>query len=296
MNNIQVHFFQHAADEGFGNCKDYLHSLGAQLSSTEFFALPSLFDIELDALPEIDDVDLLIVMGSLLQLQDELYYPWLKTEKRWLRRYLASKKPLIAVGVGAQVLAQSLGAIASDRKLMVCGWQQVYAYADRVQRVAHFQMPQQTQVLQWYQQGYALPRGAIALAYSHDYHHQAFQIEQHVLAFQFHPEITPQRYQSLCEEQSQQLKDNAAQSLSSLECKQVNHQVHRQLNDQVNDQLSHQVNRQVNDQVNDQVSHQDALAQDDHQAVLMGCRQGALLLQRAIDYVLSYSRQKHVKC
>lgn len=65
MKKLKVHYFLHIAGEGFGSCYGYLKSLGAEISATEFFALPIDSSIEIDALPHIDEVDLLLIMGGL---------------------------------------------------------------------------------------------------------------------------------------------------------------------------------------------------------------------------------------
>ena len=40
MKKLKVHYFQHIAGEGFGSCYEYLKQQGAEISATEFFALP----------------------------------------------------------------------------------------------------------------------------------------------------------------------------------------------------------------------------------------------------------------
>ena len=95
--HLKVHYFQHIAGEGFGSCYEYLKKQGAVISATEFFALPVDQALEIEALPNIEDVDLLIIMGGTMSVNDEVNYPWLKIEKRWLRRYLASGKPVIGL-------------------------------------------------------------------------------------------------------------------------------------------------------------------------------------------------------
>ena len=49
MKNLKVHYFQHIAGEGFGSCYDYLKAKGAQLSATEFFALPVDRSLDIEA-------------------------------------------------------------------------------------------------------------------------------------------------------------------------------------------------------------------------------------------------------
>ena len=49
-----------------------------------------------------NDKKVLLVMGGTMSVNDEANYPWLKIEKRWLRRYLASGKPAIGLCLGGR--------------------------------------------------------------------------------------------------------------------------------------------------------------------------------------------------
>ena len=53
MKKLKVHYFQHIAGEGFGSCYEYLKQQGAEISATEFFALPKDFKLEIEALAYI---------------------------------------------------------------------------------------------------------------------------------------------------------------------------------------------------------------------------------------------------
>ena len=80
MKKLKVHYFQHIAGEGFGSCYEYLKQQGAEISATEFFALPKDFKLEIEALPNIEDVDLLMIMGGEMSVNDEANDPWLRIE------------------------------------------------------------------------------------------------------------------------------------------------------------------------------------------------------------------------
>ena len=121
--HLKVHYFQHIAGEGFGSCYTYLKQQGAVISATEFFALPIDQALEIEALPSVEDVDLLIIMGGTMSVNDEVNFPWLKIEKRWLRRYLAAGKPAIGLCLGGQLIANALDFSDSDSSVSIAGWQ-----------------------------------------------------------------------------------------------------------------------------------------------------------------------------
>ncbi len=62
--HLKVHYFQHIAGEGFGSCYEFLKQHQAHITATEFFALPVDRPLEIEALPAVEEVDLLIIMGE----------------------------------------------------------------------------------------------------------------------------------------------------------------------------------------------------------------------------------------
>jgi GMP synthase-like glutamine amidotransferase len=186
---LKVHYFQHIAEEGLGSCEHYLRHIGAQITTTEFFALPPEQKLEIEALPSVEEINLLIIMDGNMSVNDETLYPWLITEKRWIRRFIALGKPVIGLCFGGQMIANALGAKVSQSPQKEIGWTDVFAvkpYPDNC-----FQCPEQIEVMQWHTETFALPKGAKLLAANTSCLHQAFQIGQNILAFQFHPEVTP---------------------------------------------------------------------------------------------------------
>ncbi|KAA8733800.1 type 1 glutamine amidotransferase [Acinetobacter qingfengensis] len=189
ISSLKVHYFQHIAEEGLGSCESYLKQLGAHITTTEFFALPPEQKLEIEALPNVEDVDLLIIMGGRMSVNDEALYPWLITEKRWIRRFIALGKPVIGLCLGGQMIANALGASVTQNLNQEIGWTEIFAIPHYPEDC--FIVPEKVEVMEWHRETFSLPRGAKLLASSHVCENQIFQIGDNILGFQFHPEITP---------------------------------------------------------------------------------------------------------
>jgi GMP synthase-like glutamine amidotransferase len=99
---MRAHFFQHVPFEGLGSIESWLRDAGAKATGTRFF--------KAEPLPRLDDIDLLIVMGGPMSVNDEADLPWLASEKRFIRRAIEEGKAVVGVCLGAQLIANAMGA------------------------------------------------------------------------------------------------------------------------------------------------------------------------------------------
>ncbi|MFH2123050.1 MAG: type 1 glutamine amidotransferase [Pseudomonadota bacterium] len=179
---MRIHWLQHVAFEGLGSIKEWAHKKGYFLTSTRLFAG--------DLLPELDAFDLLIVMGGPMGVHDQGEYPWLQEEKAFLQRVIARGKPVLGVCLGAQLLADVLGARVFPNKEKEIGWFQVVRGDLVPQRLASV-LPEQQTVFHWHGDTFTLPEKAIRLYSSAACVNQAFVYEERVIGLQFHVETTP---------------------------------------------------------------------------------------------------------
>lgn len=193
MSTFRVHYFQHIVDEGLGSPESWLKRHDAVVSTTEFFSLAQ-GDSDI-TLPNPEEVDLLIIMGGEMSVNDEDIFPWLIAEKQWIRHFIELGKPVIGLCLGGQLIASCLGAAVKKNHVKEIGWWPVRSrpIAPSTHHAAHhlFPFPNLITALSWHGDTFALPNGAVWLAESDACPHQAFQYGACVLGFQFHPEITP---------------------------------------------------------------------------------------------------------
>ena len=177
---MKVHVFQHAPFEDLGSIRSWLDQRGAEISYTRWFAG--------DQAPALDAIDMLIAMGGPMSVNDEEKLPWLKDEKQAVRDAIARDIPVLGICLGAQLIANALGARVYRNPVKEIGWFPIQALP-RSERA--FGFPSECTVFHWHGETFDLPEGATLLARSEVCEHQAFQLKRNVIGLQFHLEMTP---------------------------------------------------------------------------------------------------------
>ena len=179
---IKAHYLQHVPFEGLGSIETWLQSMRADVSVTRLFEEP--------ALPDPADVDLLVIMGGPMSINDEAGYPWLAAEKEFIRSAIEKDKAVIGICLGAQLIAGAMGAAVYPNKEKEIGWFPIAStQPDNAEEL--FTFPQELLVFHWHGETFDLPDGAMRLARSDACHNQAFQLGRRVIGLQFHLETTP---------------------------------------------------------------------------------------------------------
>lgn len=177
---MNVHVFQHVPFEDIGSMALWCEAHNAQVTYTRFF--------ESDTLPDLETIDLLIVMGGPMSVNDEGVFPWLKAEKVFIREAVTRGMAVVGLCLGAQLIANALGARVYSNGLKEIGWFPVQGMRGGGET---FHFPQETTVFHWHGETFDLPPNAVHIARSSVCKHQAFQVGANVIAFQFHLETTP---------------------------------------------------------------------------------------------------------
>ncbi len=177
---MRAHYLQHADFEGPGSIETWLQRQGYGITSTHLYSR--------DLLPKLNELDLLIVMGGPMSVNDESIYPWLTIEKQFIRDAIDAGIPVLGVCLGAQLIADVMGSRIFPANEREIGWYPV-------QGIQHdnpgcFQLPEELRVLHWHGETFDLPVGAVRLASSPACENQAFQLGDRVIGLQFHLEAT----------------------------------------------------------------------------------------------------------
>jgi len=178
---------QHVPFEGLGSIQDWLVETGYEITRTRFYHSAEL--------PSPEGIDLLIVMGGPMSVNDENGYPWLAAEKGFIKKFIASGKPALGICLGAQLIASALGGKVFPNPVKEIGWFSVKAVASAAD--AAFVFPESTEAFHWHGETFSLPSQAIRTAESEGCRNQAFQIGTGVIGLQFHLETTPESARAL---------------------------------------------------------------------------------------------------
>lgn len=179
---MRAHYLQHVPFEGLGSINPWLETAGYEITSTKFF--------ESGKLPDPETIDLLVVMGGPMSVHDESEFPWLVSEKQFIRAVINAETPVLGVCLGAQLIASAMGARVYSNPVKEIGWFPIYRVACNDNSM--FCFPQSAQVFHWHGETFDLPLGATRLAKSDGCENQAFQLGKSVIGLQFHLETTPE--------------------------------------------------------------------------------------------------------
>lgn len=184
---MRAHYFQHVPFEGLGSIESRLEAAGYEITNTRFF--------ESAELPDLKKMDLLVVMGGPMSVNDEDKFPWLVSEKKFIGEAIHAGKPVLGICLGAQLIASAAGARVCRNNEKEIGWFPVNGIPSDDKSI--FCFPSVSEVFHWHGETFELPSGATRLAKSDGCKNQAFQIGKSVIGLQFHLETTPRAAQEL---------------------------------------------------------------------------------------------------
>lgn len=179
---MNIHVIQHVPFEGPGSIQTWADKNGHPLTATRPYLQ--------EKFPPIEDIDLLVVMGGPMNIYEEDMYPWLVAEKRFLGKAIAGGRSILGICLGAQLLADVLGARVFANTHKEIGWFRVEKTADGGAGNIFSGFPKTFEAFHWHGDTFDMPRGAVHIARSCGCENQAFIYDERIIGLQFHIETT----------------------------------------------------------------------------------------------------------
>lgn len=179
---MRIHVVQHVRHEGPGSIQAWARSRGHALRRTR--------QCDREPLPAPDEFDWLVVMGGPMSVDDEAAHSWLPGEKRFIGEAIAARKRVLGICLGAQLVAQVLGARVTRAAQKEIGWFPVRRAEGALASPFGPVLPEETLAFHWHSDAFDLPPGAIRLAHSEACENQAYDWGGRILGLQYHLEVT----------------------------------------------------------------------------------------------------------
>ncbi len=178
---MKIHIFEHAHFESAGNIVDIAKDKKHKISYTKFYK-----DFKL---PNINDFELLIIMGAPMSVHDEKEFPWLIEEKKYIKQVIESGKKVLGICFGSQLIAEALGAKVYSNTQKEIGWYNIHKDKNSNSPfLSNFNNNLLT--FHWHGDTYDLPEGSLPIFSSAATKNQGFTFGRNVVALQFHWEMT----------------------------------------------------------------------------------------------------------
>jgi GMP synthase (glutamine-hydrolysing) len=149
--------------------------------------------------------DAAIVFGGSMHPDQEELHPWLSGERELLRRLLGEGTPLLGVCLGAELVAQAVGAKVGPSREPEVGWFDVELAPEGESDPVLGALPPHFVAFQWHFYAYEVPSGAVELA-SSPACSQAFRLGERTWGVQFHPEVTLEQVESWIVQDPQEIE------------------------------------------------------------------------------------------
>jgi GMP synthase-like glutamine amidotransferase len=182
MKKLRIHYFQHFSFEGLGCIEDWARLHGHHISVSRLY--------KNEVFPEMDSLDMLIIMGGPMGACDEDKFPWLKDEKTFIKNAIEAGKIVFGTCLGSQLMANALGANVYKNKENEIGWFELELSQEGERSKLFSGFEKQFPVFHWHGDTFDIPDGAVRLAGSKATKNQAFLYKEKALALQFHLEVT----------------------------------------------------------------------------------------------------------
>lgn len=195
---VKIQILQHVPFEGPANIEKWAKSKNHEICLVECWKeIPK----------EINNSDLLIVLGGPMGAYDDEEFPWLRQEKKFIKEQILKGQKVLGICLGAQLIAEVLDARVYSNKLKEIGCFPITLSQAALEKDLFKDFPEKPEVLHWHGDTFELPPKSQHLAFSEACTNQAFSWNDRVFGFQFHLESNKESIQLLLDNCSDELMD-----------------------------------------------------------------------------------------
>lgn len=194
-----IRCLMHVPFEGPGVIADWAEQRSHRFEYTRIYEDPSL--------PEISKVDMAVVMGGPMNVFDFHIHPWMEEEIEWVGSCIRSGIPVLGICLGAQIIASSLGSEVRPGPYREIGWFNLNFLPCMGDYKICTELPPARKVFHWHGDTFDIPEEAVRIASSKAFPNQGFIYKGHVVALQFHLEVTPESVKALVMNCADELKE-----------------------------------------------------------------------------------------
>ncbi|MFP4165277.1 MAG: type 1 glutamine amidotransferase [Chitinispirillaceae bacterium] len=185
----RIHFIQNISFETPGYLKEAAAKLGFQTCTTDLSHQRTI--------PDTQSFDALVVLGGPMNIYEVSKYPWLNPERNLIEQSLRFGKKILGICLGAQLVADVMGAAVQKNRYKEIGWHKVELDPDAAKHRLFHGFPSRFTTFHWHGDTFSVPRGAHRIGSSEACLNQGFVYGDQIVALQFHPEITKETIENL---------------------------------------------------------------------------------------------------
>ena len=196
---LNICILQHVPFESAGTILPYFEGKGHQVWVVHCYKPHQL--------PLVENLDLLVIMGGPMSVHDIKKYSYLVNVKEFIKESIRQNKWVLGICLGAQLVAEALGAEVGPNRTKEIGWYPVWQTPTASRSWLADVLPWQFTCLHWHGDTFEIPEGAVHVAGSHVCENQAFVWNGRVIGLQFHLEFTPESTQKLIDRSRRELAE-----------------------------------------------------------------------------------------
>jgi GMP synthase-like glutamine amidotransferase len=227
---MKVYIIQHVDFEKPGFILDWVYENNHTVSYS--------FLYENQLLPDLNDFDLLIILGGPMSVNDINIHLWLTVELEFIKKCVAQQKSILGICLGAQLIASALDAKVYKGPHKEIGWFPVSWKYKIINDI-----PEESTVFHWHGDTFDVPQGARHIASTEGITNQAFIYNNTIIGLQFHLEVTPESVEFMIQNCSSEIvQGRYIQTIEQIRANHVNIEKNKYLLFSILNNLSNSIN------------------------------------------------------